>query len=448
MDKVTFRELDLDDSMLSELNRQGFEQPTPIQTEAIPVILSGRDLLASAQTGSGKTAAFALPMIQLLAGERRRPAPRRPRALILAPTRELAAQIGQVFAIFSRGTRVSRTVVFGGVGKRPQIDALARGVDVVIATPGRLLDLMGEGALSLDHVRTIALDEADRMLDMGFIPDVERIIRRLPDTRQSLFFSATLPPTIVKLANAMLSEPVRVAVESTETTRPQIDQEIMFVLREDKKEALRLILDDCDRALVFTRTKYGASKLSRYLGKNGITSDDLHGDKSQNARTRALNDFHSGRIRVLVATDIASRGIDVENIDHVINFELPREAESYVHRIGRTARAGKQGRALSLCDSSELPNLSSIQKTLDCVIPVNSDHPFHCGDAAAAATSLVRKNERTSNPARRRNRKRGNGGSNGPEQRHSAHGRPAQTGGPVSGRFDSNRRGRGERRSR
>lgn len=394
MDEVTFRELDLRDDLLLELSRQGFKRPMPIQALAIPVVLSGRDLLASAQTGSGKTAAFALPMIQLLAAKPGRPKARRPRALVLAPTRELAAQIGQVFAIFSKGSRVSRAIVFGGVGKRPQVDALDRGVDVVIATPGRLLDLMGEGAISLDHVQMIVLDEVDRMLDMGFIPEVERIIDFLPGTRQSLFFSATLPPGIVRLANGLLSEPVRVAVETTEMSRPKIDQQVMFVTHEDKKNALRMVLDECVRALVFTRTKHGAHRLAKFLAKSGIASDDLHGDKSQSARTRALTDFHAGRIRVLVATDLASRGIDVENIDHVINFELPREAESYVHRIGRTARAGKSGRALSLCESSELPNLSTIQKALDCSIPVNSDHPYHCVDTAAAAHRLTHAGKR------------------------------------------------------
>lgn len=423
MDTATFRQLDLRDTMLAELARQGFEQPTPIQAEAIPVVLSGRDLLASAQTGSGKTAAFVLPIIHLLAGERGRLEARRPRALILAPTRELAAQIGQVFAVFSKGSRVSRTVLFGGVGKRQQIEALGRGVDVVIATPGRLLDLMGEGALSLDRVQVIVLDEADRMLDMGFIPDVERIVKRLPTNRQSLFFSATLPATVVKLASAMLSEPVRLTVETTEQTRPQIEQQVMFVAQEDKKEALRMILDECDRALVFTRTKHGARKLTKYLVKNGIASDDLHGDKSQSARTRALTDFHSGRIRVLVATDIASRGIDVEDIDHVINYELPPEAESYVHRIGRTARAGKSGRALSLCDASELQNLSSIQKALDRPIPVNADHPYHCRDAAAAANRLAPSGARNPVPGRSRHRKRSPVGAHGAAEGRFAPGR-------------------------
>ncbi len=389
---TTFRELGLQEDLLEQLARQGFEVPTPVQTEAIPSVLAGRDLLASAQTGSGKTAAFSLPIIQLLSSERGRPEPHRPRALILAPTRELAGQIGDVIKIFTKGGRISSTVIYGGVGKHQQIHALRRGIDIAIATPGRLLDLMGEGAVSLDHVKIIVLDEADRMLDMGFIPDVERIIKRLPAVRQSLFFSATLPAAVVRLSGEMLTDAVRVRVETNETTRPRIDQQVMFVAREDKRAVLRMILSERDsfRALVFTRTKYRARDVARYLAKNGIASDDLHGDKSQNARTRALADFHSGRIQVLVATDIASRGIDIDDIDHVINFELPNETESYVHRIGRTARAGKAGIALSLCDATELGSLSSIQRALEQAIPVYSDHRYHNEEVASAASRMGR----------------------------------------------------------
>lgn len=406
MNEISFRDLNLSESLLRSLVSKGFETPTPVQADAIPMILAGHDLLASAQTGSGKTAAFALPILQLLSQEHGRPERRRPRALVLAPTRELAGQIGEVFEIFSRNLRLSTTVIFGGVGKSGQISALQRGVDVAVATPGRLLDLVHEGSIVLDRVQMIVLDEADRMLDMGFIPDVERIVRRLPAQRQSLFFSATLPAEVVRLANKMLTEPVRVSVESSEENTPQIDQHVMFVARESKRDALRNILSESGsfRALVFTRTKYRARDLSRYLGKNGITSDDLHGDKSQNARTRALANFHAGKIQVLVATDIASRGIDVNDIDHVINFELPNEAESYVHRIGRTARAGKAGIALSLCDDSELDNLAVIQKALQGPIPVMSDHPFHAPAIAAAAARSGRRNGPGPNRAPERRR--------------------------------------------
>ncbi|HUX13516.1 MAG TPA: DEAD/DEAH box helicase [Spirochaetia bacterium] len=387
MNKFSFSELKLSEPIMRVLASERFETPTPIQQEAIPVVLAGRDVLASAQTGSGKTAAFALPILQMLSSARPGPGRRGPRALVLAPTRELAGQIAEVFEIFCRNLKVSIAVIFGGVGKSGQINAMRRGVDVVVATPGRLLDLMGEGIVSLADVQVIVLDEADRMLDMGFIPDVERIIKKLPSQRQSLFFSATLPPEVVRLADKMLKSPVRIAVESSEKNTPKIDQKIMFVTREEKREALRLFLNDSGsyRALVFTRTKHRAKDLSRYLTKNGIPSDDLQGNKSQNARTRALADFHSGKIQVLVATDIASRGIDVEDIDHVINFELPNEPESYVHRIGRTARAGKSGTALSLCDESEIDNLRAIQKSLAGPIPVMADHAHHAPRIAEAA---------------------------------------------------------------
>lgn len=384
---TSFQDFSFDETLRQALAAQKFHQPTPVQSRAIPAALEGRDILASAQTGSGKTAAFVLPMLQRLSVERVRPERGRPRALILAPTRELAGQINEVITAFSRNLRLSSAVIYGGVGKGAQIQALRRGVDIVVATPGRLLDLMGEHHLSLDRVGTIVLDEADRMLDMGFIPDVKRIIRELPAQRQSLFFSATLPAPVVELADQLLTDPVRVSVEKTKENTPDINQQIMFVARDQKRDALRMILTEYGsyRALVFTRTKYGARNLAKYLGKNGISSDDLHGDKSQNARTRALAAFHRGKIQVLVATDIASRGIDVENIDHVINFELPHESESYVHRIGRTARAGKAGVALSFCDESEVPHLTLIQKELSLAIPVSSDHPYHAATVAEAA---------------------------------------------------------------
>lgn len=387
MNSNTFNDFAFDQPLRRALAAENFDIPTPVQQEAIAPALEGRDILASAQTGSGKTAAFALPILHRLAQENARPVPGRPRALVLAPTRELAGQIAEVLNTFGRSLRLTTAVIYGGVGKGGQISALRRGVDIVVATPGRLLDLMGERYISLNRVTTIVLDEADRMLDMGFIPDVKRIIRELPAERQSLFFSATLPGPVVELADQLLTNPVRINVKATRETTPDIDQQIMFVARDQKRDALRMILTEHGsyRALVFTRTKHRARDLAKYLGKNGISSDDLHGDKSQNARARALTAFHRGKIQVLVATDIASRGIDVDDIDHVINYELPNESESYTHRIGRTARAGKAGIALSLCDESELANLSVIQKALRHAIPVHADHPFHSSSVAAAA---------------------------------------------------------------
>jgi ATP-dependent RNA helicase RhlE len=402
VNSTTFQEFDFDNVLRQTLATQKFDTPTPVQLAAIPSALEGRDILASAQTGSGKTAAFVLPILHRLSRERARPEKGLPRALILAPTRELAGQIAEVITIFSRNLRLSSAVIYGGVGKGPQIQALRRGVDIVVATPGRLLDLMGERYISLKRVNTIVLDEADRMLDMGFIPDVKRIIRDLPTERQSLFFSATLPGPVVELADQLLTNPVRVSVEKTKANTPDINQQVMFVQRGDKRDALRMILTEYGsyRALVFTRTKHRARDLAKYLGKNGIASDDLHGNKSQNARTRALTAFHKGKIQVLVATDIASRGIDVDDIDHVINFELPNESESYVHRIGRTARAGKAGVALSFCDESEVAHLTLIQKELSLAIPVSSDHPYHAAAVQDAATRAAQPRQRTGGAGR------------------------------------------------
>lgn len=394
---MDFTSFQFSQTLTATLAREGFVEPTPVQRDAIPPALGGRDVLASAQTGSGKTAAFVLPILHQLSGgsggrPSRRPTPGRPRALILAPTRELAGQIAEVVATFSEGTRLSHVVIFGGVNKSRQVSALRRGVDIAVATPGRLLDLMNEGAVALGDVRTLVLDEADRMLDMGFIPDVRRILRAVPERRQSLFFSATLPAEVTRLAEEMLTEPVTVSVARTTETAPQIDQHVLYVERQSKRDALRMLLTErrSFRAIVFTRTKYKARDIARHLNKHGITADDLHGNKSQNARQRALQAFHSGKIHVLVATDIASRGIDVEDIDQVINFELPNEAESYVHRIGRTARAGRSGSAFSLCDDTELGSLRDIARSTGSRIPAYTDHPFHhaaTAERAAAATA-------------------------------------------------------------
>jgi ATP-dependent RNA helicase RhlE len=385
-----FGGLRLIEPLLRALRAARFETPTPIQAQAIPPLLEGHDLMGCAQTGSGKTAAFGLPLLQTLALKRSRAASKRPRALVLAPTRELAAQIGQSLTSLAAHLPLRVSAVFGGVNKRPQAAQLGHGVDVLVATPGRLLDHMEEGALRLDQVEIVVLDEADRMLDMGFIPDVERILAALPKRRQSLFFSATLPPEVIRLARGMLRDPIHIDIPGTVSTVPRIDQKVMFVRREDKRALLGSLLADGQgvyRALVFTRTKHRARDIARHLDRQGLATDALHGDKSQAARKRALADFHSGRIQILVATDIAARGLDVDDIDHVINYELPNEPESYVHRIGRTARAGKMGVALTLCDPTEVAYLRDIERLLKQKLPVVTDHPYH--DATTRASAPV-----------------------------------------------------------
>jgi ATP-dependent RNA helicase RhlE len=378
MQTYSFQELELIEPIQRALRAQNYTVPTPIQRQAIPLLLAGNDLMGSAQTGSGKTAAFALPILQHLALNRQAPQRASARSLILAPTRELAAQIAESFTLYGRYLGLRQATVFGGVGKQGQVRALQRGVDIVTATPGRLLDLLGDRALHLDRIEIFVLDEADRMLDMGFIPAVRRIIARLPRDRQSLFFSATLPPEVVALASGMLVRPKHVAVAPEVDQAPEIDQRVLFVERENKTALLMSLLEDrtISRVLVFTRTKHRANRLSQALVKARIRSDCLHGSKSQSARERALAAFHAGRIRVLVATDIAARGIDVEDISHVINFELPNEPGSYVHRIGRTARAGKAGTALSFCDPTESGYLRQIERLLKRRMSVVSDHRF------------------------------------------------------------------------
>jgi ATP-dependent RNA helicase RhlE len=379
MSKMTFSELNLMEPIQRAVREEGYTTPTPIQEAAIPSLLEGRDLLGCAQTGTGKTAAFALPVIQRLHKERRPSAPRCARALILTPTRELAAQIDTSFRVYGRYMNISRAVVFGGVGQASQVKALSKGVDVLVATPGRLLDLLGQKHLRLDRLEVFVLDEADRMLDMGFIHDVRRIIAALPPKRQSLFFSATIPPEIVRLADSMLSDPAKVSVTPSATTVERIDQKVMFVSRKDKFSLLAHVLGDPEvsRVLVFTRTKHGANKVATQLEKARVQADAIHGNKSQTSRTRALDSFRRGRTRVLVATDIAARGIDVDGITHIINYDLPDVPESYVHRIGRTARAGAGGVAISFCDTEERGNLKDIQSLIRVQVPVAEDHPWH-----------------------------------------------------------------------
>jgi ATP-dependent RNA helicase RhlE len=359
-----FSELGLQEPLLRVLSAENYEHPTPIQSQTIPPLLAGKDVLGIAQTGTGKTAAFGLPILQSLAAHSDRPAPRSPRALILAPTRELAIQIGQALRTYGRYLSLRHTVIFGGVGQKPQVDALRRGVDVVVATPGRLLDLMNQRHLRLDNVVHFVLDEADRMLDMGFINDVKKIVAALPKKRQTMFFSATMPNAVTGLAGAILRDPVKVAVTPSATPVDRIKQSVFFVDGEGKRALLADILKDpvLERVIIFTRTKHRANRVADQLERIGITAQAIHGNKSQNARQRALEAFRQGRSRVLVATDIAARGIDIDGVTHVINYELPNVAEDYVHRIGRTARAGASGAAISLCDPSEQAFLRDIEK--------------------------------------------------------------------------------------
>lgn len=380
MSPNTFAELTLIEPVQRAIHEAGYNEPTPIQRAAIPHLLKGRDLLGCAQTGTGKTAAFALPILSLLVEHSRRPVRRQTRALILTPTRELAIQIHESFMTYGKYLRLRYAVVYGGVGQGNQVKALNEGVDVLVATPGRLLDLIQQRYLSLHELDVFVLDEADRMLDMGFVNDIKKIIAMLPPKRQNLFFSATMPPDIKRLADTMLTEPVRVEVTPVSSTAELIEQSLMYVDRNRKKDLLRHLLKDAktfSRVIVFTRTKRGANVVSEVLEKNGISSDAIHGNKSQGARQRALENFRNGRIRVLVATDIAARGIDIDDISHVINFEIPNISESYVHRIGRTARAGAQGIAISLCDAEERSFIRDIEKLIAQPIPVNREHPYH-----------------------------------------------------------------------
>lgn len=375
---MPFRTLQLIDPILKALKEEGYTIPTPIQTQAIPVVLQGSDLLGCAQTGTGKTAAFAIPILQLLSTHKSTDKKRKLRSLIVTPTRELAIQIGESFMAYGRHTGLTSTVLFGGVNQNPQTAALRNSVDIVIATPGRLLDLMSQGYLSLRDVEIFVLDEADRMLDMGFIHDVKKILAALPKKRQSLFFSATLPPEIIKLAGTILHQPITVSVTPVSSTVDTIKQGVFFVDKGNKNALLVYLLKDKSirTALVFTRTKHGADKVVKILLQNQIRAEAIHGNKAQNARQRALSNFKAQTTRVLVATDIAARGIDVDDLEYVINYEIPNIAETYVHRIGRTGRAGSKGNAYSFCDAEEKAYLRDIEKLITKKIPVIEGHPY------------------------------------------------------------------------
>lgn len=376
---MTFEQLGVIEPIVKALKTQGYTQPTPIQEQSIPVVLNKKDLLGCAQTGTGKTAAFAIPTLQLLQETRGSgKGYKHIRALILTPTRELAVQIDESFSAYGKYTGLTHEVIFGGVSQHTQTIALRNGVDILIATPGRLLDLINQGYIHLDFLEMFVLDEADRMLDMGFIHDIKKIIQLLPKERQTLFFSATMPPQIAKLADVLLHHPVKVAVDPVTSTADKIEQSVYMVGRRDKLSLLVHLLNEkrISRTLVFTRTKHGADRIAKDLKSANIHADALHGNKTQSARQRALQNFKNGRLKVLVATDIAARGIDVDNLTHVFNFDLPDVPETYIHRIGRTGRAGSEGIAISFCDAEERGNLKDINKVTAQSIPVVEEHPF------------------------------------------------------------------------
>ncbi len=397
----TFSELGLIAPLCEALEKQGYTHPTPIQAQAIPLLLAEHDVFGCAQTGTGKTAAFALPILQHLVAQPQPTSGKRViRTLVLTPTRELAAQIAASFATYGTFLDLTHTVLFGGVNERPQIQALQRGVDILVATPGRLMDLYRRKFINLSALRVFVLDEADRMLDMGFAPDVQRILAWLPKKRQNLLFSATMPPSILKLASSFLVNPKSVEVTPPATTVERIDQTVMFVEQSNKRFLLADLLkrESAKRSIVFTRTKHGANRVTQQLEQEGIRAAAIHGNKSQSARNKALAGFRAGELEVLVATDIAARGLDIDDVTHVFNFDLPDEPESYVHRIGRTARAGRDGRAISFCDASaERDQLRSIQRTIGRELPVTSDHPWHAPTSSGSPPP-----RRTPPPARGR----------------------------------------------
>ena len=389
---MTFEQLNLIQPLQTALKKEGYTIPTSIQERAIPVILERRDLIGCAQTGTGKTAAFALPILQILSEERNsHKSKRRIKSLILTPTRELALQISESFKVYGKFTGLKNAVVFGGVSQRAQTIKLREGVDILIATPGRLLDLLNQGIINLKSINLFVLDEADRMLDMGFINDVKKIIEKLPSQRQTLLFSATMPSEITRLSNSILTNPVKIEVSPESKTVEVIKQAVYFVTKSDKKKLLIHILknENIDSALVFTRTKRGADVITRLLNDAKIHADSIHGNKSQMARQRALDNFKLSRTRVLVATDIAARGIDIEKLSHVFNYDIPEFAEAYIHRIGRTGRAGLSGTALSFCDPEELSYLSSINRMIKQPISVVDDHPFKMIDIKAGGNQGV-----------------------------------------------------------
>jgi ATP-dependent RNA helicase RhlE len=433
-----FSDLPIIPEIQSALKSLEYHTPTPIQAGAIPPLLEGRDLLGCAQTGTGKTAAFAIPILQQIHQINKYAVPYQPIGLIIAPTRELIVQISENISAIGKHLRVRHTTVFGGVGQRPQVAALAKGVHIVVATPGRLLDLIDQEYCSLSKLQFFVLDEADRMLDMGFMPDVQKIVRLLPRKRQSVFLSATMPAPIQQLASTLLHQHVTVMVTPPARTADRVKQSVMFVDRGNKRKLLDRLLADPSRSrvLVFMRTKHGADRLYKSLIADGVSAEGIHGGRSQNARQRVLNAFRDGKIRVLIATDVAARGIDIDDISHVINFDVPVEAEAYVHRIGRTARAGASGESITLCDGDEYKYLQEIQKTIGMSIPIDREHPFHSVDAEdeelRAFSNLERKKKSTRGGKRGRSRDSGTGKS--PRKETSGQTSQSSDGGSVTKR--------------
>ncbi len=434
-----FTSLGLIEPLLRAVTAEGYTQATPIQASTIPLTLEGRDVLGLAQTGTGKTAAFALPILQRLSETRVRTPARCMRTLILTPTRELAVQIGDGFTAYGANLPLRRTVIHGGVGQMPQVKAIARGTEVLIATPGRLLDLMAQGHAKLDAVEIFVLDEADRMLDMGFFRDVRKVVAALPKERQTLLFSATMPDAVAELAGSILRpDAARVEVAPQSSTVDRIDQRVLFVERGDKRNLLVDLLQQdgaIERTIVFARTKHGADRVAEHLRKAGVAAEALHGNKSQTARQKALDEFRTGRLRALVATDIAARGIDIDRITHVINFDLPNEPESYVHRIGRTARAGTDGIALSFCDAEELAYLKAIEKTIRRSVEIHEDHRYHAANIADIHNRIRAGKAKPPAPPRRQGRpggappspapaKFGQGNHGGPSHNNHTGGKP------------------------
>ncbi len=407
---MTFKQLGLAEPILKALQAEGYENPTPIQEQAIPILLKGKDLLGVAQTGTGKTAAFGIPILHhLYEGISLRQNKRKVKALIVTPTRELAIQIGESLTAYGKHTGLRNTVIFGGVKQGQQVRALQNGVDILIATPGRLLDLMNQGYISFRDLEFVVLDEADQMLDMGFIHDIKKIIAKLPPKRQSLFFSATMPNTIVELSRKMLGDFERVTIKPQQATAEKVEQGVYFVSKQNKPKLLVHLLNERpeDSVLVFSRTKHGANKIVKKLGQADIRAAAIHGNKSQTARQKALGDFKDGKLKVLVATDIAARGIDVEELSLVVNYDLPNVSETYVHRIGRTGRASASGIALSFCDREERPYLRDIEKLIRQEVPRMPEHPF-VGDDQAQSEPEQHRSPRKQNPSNNRNGNRNN----------------------------------------
>lgn len=421
---MKFEELNLIHPILKALKEEGYETPTPIQAKAIPAMLQKKDILGCAQTGTGKTAAFAVPALQLLNNQNSRnnnnKGRRKIKCLIVTPTRELAVQIGENFKSYGKYLHLKHAVIFGGVKQYIQTRQLKKGVDIVIATPGRLLDLMNQGHISLKGIQIFTLDEADRMLDMGFIHDIKKIISKLPEKKQSLFFSATMPPPIVALTKKLLKNPVRIEVAKTSCAAETVEQKIYHVEKPDKKSLLIHVLKEpqIKSALIFTRTKFGADKVARHINNSGIKAAAIHGNKSQNFRQKTLNRFKNKNIKILVATDIAARGIDINELSHVINYEIPNVPEDYVHRIGRTGRAGSEGKALSFCDINERKFVKNVERLIKKQIEVISEHPFKSTETANSYSAHSRSRKSTGRSFRRNSRSRKTG-NKGFDKRHA-----------------------------